>query len=82
MELLKNWMLIKIFFVFENCYSLPKLLRFLRTSSKFHHPDLLEKYDKTLRDGLSKESNMNIDNILSTQLALPAEMRGLGVSSA
>ena len=66
----------------KNCFSLPKLLYFLRTSTCFNHPALLEKYDKTMRDGLSKVCNVNSDDISSTQLALPAEMGGLGVSSA
>ena len=55
---------------------------FLRTSACFNHPALLEKYDKTVRDRLSKVSNVNFDNISSTQLALPAEMGGLVVSAA
>ena len=71
-----------MFFMLKNCFSLPKLLYFLRTSTCFIHPALLEKYDKTMRDGLSKACNVNIDNISSTQLALPAEICGLGVSSA
>ena len=66
----------------KNCFSLPKLLYFLRTSTYFNHQTLLEKYVKTVRDGLSKACNVNIDDISSTQLALPAEMGGLGVSSA
>ena len=66
----------------KNCFSLPKLLYFLRTSTYFNHPALLEKYDKTVRDGLSKLCNVNLDDISSIQLALPAEMGGLGVSSA
>ena len=70
------------FFMLKNCFSLPKLLYFLRTSTCFNHPALLEKYDKTVRDGLSKVCNVNFDDISSTQLALPAEMGGLGVSSA
>ena len=48
----------------------------------FNHPALLEKYDKTVRDGLSKECYVNFADISSTQLALPAEIGGLGVSSA
>ena len=63
-------------------FSLPKLLYFLRTSTSFNHPVLLEKYDKTVRDGLSKVCNVIFDNISRTQLALPAAMGYLGVSSA
>ena len=42
----------------------------------------MKKYDKTVRDGLSKVCNVNFDDISSTQLALPAGMGGLGVLSA
>ena len=70
------------FFILKNCFSLPKLLYFLRTSTCFNHPALLEKYDKTVRDGLSKVCNVNFDDISTTQLALPAEMGGPVVSSA
>ena len=70
------------FFMLKNCHSLPKLLYFLRTSTCFNHPALLEKYDKTVRDGLSKVCNVNFDDISSTQLAPPTIMGGLGVSSA
>ena len=66
----------------KNCTRLQKLLYFLRTSTCFNHPALWEKYDKTVRDRLSKVCNVNFDDISSTQLALPAEMGGLGVSSA
>ena len=66
----------------KKCFSSPKLLYFLRTSTCFNHPALLENCDKTVRYGLSKVCNVNFDVISSTQLALPAEMGGLGVSSA
>ena len=70
------------FFELKNCFSLPKMLYFLRTSRCFNHPALLEKYDKTVRDGLSRVCNVNFDDISSTQLAQPAKMGGLGISSA
>ena len=66
------------FFMLKICFILPKLLYFLRTSTRFNHPPLMEKYDKTVRDVLTKVCNVNFDNFLSTQLALPAEMGGLG----
>ena len=65
----------------KNCFCLPKLLYFLRTCTCSNHPALLEKYDKTVRDGLPKVCNVNFNDTSSTQLALPAEMGGLGVSS-
>ena len=58
------------FFMLKNCFSLPKLFYFLRTSTCLNHPALLEKQDKTVRDGLSKVCNVNFDDISSTQLAL------------
>ena len=68
------------FFMMKNCFSLPKLLFFLRTRTRFNRPALLEKYDKTIR--LSRVCNVIFDDNSRTQLALPAEMGGLGVSSA
>ena len=69
------------FFMLKNCFSSTKLLYFLRTSTCFNHPALLGKNGKTVRDGLSKVCNLNLDDNSSTQLCLPAEMGGLGVSS-
>ena len=66
----------------KNYFSLQNLFYFLRTRTYFNHPGLLEKYDKTVCGGLSKVCNVNFDNISSTQLALPAGMGSLGVSSA
>ena len=66
----------------KNCFSLPKLLYFLRATTSFIHPALLKKDDKTVRNGLSKVCNVNFGNFSSTHLALPAQMGGLGVSSA
>ena len=69
-------------FIMKNCFSLQKLWYLLRTSTCLNHPALLEKYDKTVRDGLSKVCNVNFADISSTQLALPDKMGGLVVSSA
>ena len=44
--------------------------------------DSLKKYDKTVRRGLFKVCNVNVVDISSTQLALPAQIRSLGDSSA
>ena len=71
-----------VFFLLKNCFSLPKLLYFLRTSTCFNHPALFEKYDKTVRHELSKVCNVIFDDFSSTQVAQPAEMGDLGVSFA
>ena len=54
------------------------MLYFLRTSTCSNLSALLGKYDKTVRDGLSKVCNVSFDDISSTQLALPAEIGDLG----
>ena len=64
----------------KDCFSLPKLYVF-RTSTCFNHPVLLEKFDKTVSDGLSKVCSVNFDNSRG-QLSLPAKLCGLGVSAA
>ena len=69
-------------FLLRNCFSLSELFYFLRTCTCFNHPALLETYNKTASDGLSKVFNVNFGNISSTQLSLPAEMGGLGVLPA
>ena len=69
------------FFMLTICFSLPKTFYFLRTSTCFYHPALLEKYDKTVRDGLSKVCNVNFDEFSGTQLDLPSKIGSLGVSS-
>ena len=82
-----NWIVEKLdahygFFMLKSCFSLPKMLYFLRTSTCFNHPAPSEKYDKTVPDGLFKVCNRIFNDLSSTQLALSAEMGGLGVSSA
>ena len=67
------------FFMLKNCFSLPKLLYFLRTSTSFNHPALFEKYDKTVRNGLSKVCNVNFHEYF--EYSAGSEMGGLGVSS-
>ena len=67
------------FFMLKNCFNLPHLWYFLRTSTCFNHPALLEKYDKTVRDGLSKVCKVNLDDISSTQWLCPLKWVVLGV---
>ena len=60
-----------------------KLQYFLRPSTCFIHQALLENYDKTVRNGHSKVCNVReLRRHWRPHLALPAEMGGLGVSSA
>ena len=51
-----------VFFLLKNSFSLLKLLHFLKTSTSFIHPALLEKYDKTVGDRIPKVCNVNLDS--------------------
>ena len=54
------------FYLLKNCFSLPKLLYFLRTSPCFEAVDLLQQYDSIIRKSLS------IGIASAFQIALPA----------
>ena len=58
------------------------LFYFLKTSTWFNNSALVGKYDKTVRDGVSKVCNVNADFILSAELALPAQQGSFWVPSA
>ena len=70
------------FYLLKNCFSMPKLLYFLRTTPYFLQNDFLERYDKLLRNSLGKVTNVKMDDNQFLQAALPAAHAGLGVSSA
>ena len=70
------------FYLLKNCFSMPKLLYFLRTSPCFLQNDFLERYDKLLRNSLCKVTNVKMDDNQFLQAVLPAAKGGLGVSSA
>ena len=58
-------------FYWKNCFSLPKLLHFLRTSPCFEEVDFLQQYDSIIRKSLSKICNVNFDESSYTQAILP-----------
>ena len=60
------------FYLLKNCFSLPKLLYFLRTSPCFEEVDLLQQYDSIIRKSLSKICNVNFDESSYTQAILEA----------
>ena len=70
------------FYLLKNCFSMPKLLYFLRTSPCFLQNDFLERYDKLLRNSLCKVTNVKLDDNQFLQAVLAAAKGGLGVSSA
>ena len=65
------------FYLLKNCFSLPKRLYFLRTSSCFEELDLLQQYDSIIRKSLSK-----ICNVSYTQAILPVSKGGVGIASS
>ena len=73
MKLLRNSICIMVFYV-EKMLLYAKIVVLPENQLCFNHPDLLENYDTTVRDGLSRVRNVNFDDISSTQLALPSQM--------
>ena len=70
------------FYLLKNCFSMPKLPYFLRTSPCFLQKDFLERYDKLLRNSLCKVANVKMDDNQFLQAVLPAAKGCLGLSSA
>ena len=70
------------FYLLKNCFSLPKLLYFLRTSPCFEEVDLLQQYDSIIRKSLSKMCNVNFDESSYTQAILPVSKGAIGIASA
>ena len=70
------------FYLLKNCFSLPKLLYFLRTSACFEEVDLLNRYDSIVRKSLAKICNVNFSENSYTQATLPVSRGGIGIASA
>ena len=70
------------FYFLKNCFSMPKLPYFLRTSPCFLQNGVLERYDNLLRNSLCKVTNVKMDYNQLLQAVLPAAKGGLGVYSA
>ena len=70
------------FYLLKMCFSMPKLLCFLRTSPCFLQNEFLERYHKLLRNSLCKVTYVKMDDKQFLQAVLPAAKGGLGVSSA
>ena len=70
------------FYLLKNCFSLPKLLYFLRTSACFEEVDLLNRYDSIVRKSLAKICNVNFSETSYTQAILPVSRGGIGIAWA
>ena len=62
-------------YLLKVCFRLPRLLYFLQN-------DVMERYDKLLRNSLCKVTNVKKDDNQFLQAVLPETKGGLGVSSA
>ena len=70
------------FYLLKNCFSLPKLLYYLRTSPCFEELDLLQQYDSIIRKSLSKISNVNFIESSFSQAIISVSKGGIGIASA
>ena len=70
------------FYLLKNCFSLLKLLYFLRTSPCFEELDLSQQYNSIIRKSLSKICIVNFNESSYTQAILPVSKGGIGFASA
>ena len=70
------------FYLLKNCFILPKLLYFLRTSPCYEELDILQQYDSIILKSLSKICNVNFNESSYIQAILPASKGGIGIASA
>ena len=70
------------FYLLKNCFSLPKLLYFLRTSPCFEELDLLQQYASIIRKSSFKICNVNFNESSYTQAILPVSKSGIGIAPA
>ena len=69
-------------FLLKNCFAIPKLTYFLRTSPCFLKEETLQEYDQTIQNSLQSILNIKLEGKSSIQSSLPVRLGGLGVRSA
>lgn len=69
------------YFLLRNCLSVPKILYFMRTSSLWCFPALLNQFDSQLRSCLESILNLPLDDVNWTLATLPTKFGGLGIRS-
>jgi hypothetical protein len=62
----------------RSCFSAPKMTYLLRCSPCFGHPELVA-FDVLLKDGLSRITNTDLNEVHWLQASLPVRVGGLGV---
>ena len=66
----------------KNCFSLPKLMYVLRTSTAFKFPEHLKSIDESIRSSLTCITNADISNEAWHQAQLPVRHGGLGIRTS
>ena len=69
-------------FLLRNCFSIPKVLYYLRTSECFRENALLKNYDSLINRMLETITNVSMDQNSLSQARLPDNLGGLGIPSA
>jgi hypothetical protein len=69
-------------YLLRNCFAMPKLTYFLRSSPCFLKPDILKRYDTIIKDALVKILNIQLPEEAWSQATLPVAKGGLGLRPA
>ena len=69
-------------YLLRNCFAMPKLTYFLRSSPCFLKPAILERYDTIIKDALVKILNIQLPEDAWNQATLPVAKGGLGLRPA
>ena len=69
-------------YLLRNCFAMPKLTYFLRSSPCFLKPTILESYDTIIKNALVKILNIQLPEDAWNQATLPVAKGGLGLRPA
>ena len=70
-------------FLLRQCFAIPKMTYFFRTSPCFMKPEILKSYDEVIKSALTDIINLQfIDDKTWDQCTLPVKNGGLGIRSA
>ena len=69
-------------FLLCHCFSIPKLMYFLRSAPCFKEVDILQQYDQQLRSSLENILNITLEEQAWEQSTLPVAKGGLGIRRA
>ena len=66
-------------FLLRQCFAIPKVMYFLRTSTAFRNSVWCEEFDETLRKSLQTILNVELEGSIWEQCSLPIHLGGLGI---